>query len=484
MKKLMTALLCLCLLAGLLPAQAAEGVSVTFTTSSRQNIGETDATLACVMRTEGADIDCVTQVGIEVYQNGQTIAAWMETPSPWGDYIEVWYPLNSALNCFLTAGTTYRYRFYAVADGTLYSSELMSFTTTGGSAATVTFNANGGSVTPASKQVERTGTYGELPTPVREGYAFTGWSADRDGTRMVGPSDPLRARENHTLYARWTPRTYTVAFNANGGSVDRASQSVQYDRPYGDGGTLPVPVWAGRIFQGWYTAPADGERVTDTTGVSIPANHTLYAHWARESAGTTGLDNFTKTCSYYNGLFWDVDERNVTHWFAANVASAYELGLMKGTGAGVFAPGDSVSAAQAVTLAARLHSIYHTGQERFETYDGGEWYDPYVDYAREQGILTRDYDLDEPVTRWEFAHILAQALPQEALTPINPESSFADAQSIPYPADAEMLYRAGVLTGVPQDGQLYFMPMNTITRGETAAIVTRMARPALRVRQG
>lgn len=40
---------------------------------------------------------------------------------------------------------------------------------------TVTFNPNGGGVSPLTKVVKKGGTYGELPTPTKAGYTFNGW---------------------------------------------------------------------------------------------------------------------------------------------------------------------------------------------------------------------------------------------------------------------------------------------------------------------
>ena len=40
---------------------------------------------------------------------------------------------------------------------------------------TITFNANGGTVSESSKIVEVGCLYGELPTPRRGGYVFQGW---------------------------------------------------------------------------------------------------------------------------------------------------------------------------------------------------------------------------------------------------------------------------------------------------------------------
>lgn len=491
MKKLLTSLLCLALLAGLLPsAHAAQPPSVTFTISSRQSIGETDATLACIVHTEDVDIAAVSQVGVEVFRNGQTIAKKLEDAALWGDYIEAWFPLNSGLNCFLTAGTTYQYQFYAVVDGFLCSGELMSFTTTGGVTAVVTFDANGGSVSPESKTVDRTGTYGQLPIPSRPGYTFQCWSRQKTGEILwaVEANDLVDPREDHTLYARWQANRYTVTLDASGGSVERGFQPVRYGAAYGDSAALPVPSRPGQIFLGWYTAPSGGAKVTDDTAVATPANHTLYAHWRSEHA-PEGLGNFTAVRDYYNGLFQDVDAANDSHWFADNVAAVYELGLMRGTrenkfapAQNTFSPGENMTIAQAVTIAARLHSIYYADGETFEVADGGQWYDPYVNYARDRRIISASCDYTLPATREEFVRILARALPEEALTPINPPLSFADGWSVSCRAEVDLLCRAGVITGVSQSGALYFRPQDTITRAEVAAITARMARPSLRVR--
>ena len=41
---------------------------------------------------------------------------------------------------------------------------------------TVTFNpGNGATVDPASRSVTFDSTYGELPTPTKNGYTFAGW---------------------------------------------------------------------------------------------------------------------------------------------------------------------------------------------------------------------------------------------------------------------------------------------------------------------
>ena len=128
-------------------------------------------------------------------------------------------------------------------------------------------------------------TYAEqtvtLPSPERTGYTFNGWRRSGKNTDLKGvvKSSDIGVDsdgENITLTAQWTANTYTVTFNANGGSVSPASKSVTYNSTYG---TLPTPTRTGYRFNGWYTAASGGSQVTDDTKVSITAEQTLYAHW-------------------------------------------------------------------------------------------------------------------------------------------------------------------------------------------------------------
>ena len=191
-----------------------------------------------------------------------------------------------------------------------------------------------------------------------------------------------------------------------------------------------------------------------------------------------GLSHFLPQNSYRDGMFRDVKS---TDWFRDNVALAYELGLMRGTGSSAFSPRNNITLAETITLAARLHSIYVTGKEDFDLYDGGNWYDPYVNYARDEGIIWENYELSKPATREQFVHILAHALPEEALEALSGGIDFADSGDIVYKGDVDLLTQAGIINGIPQGDQVLFLPGNTITRAETAAIITRMAQPQLRV---
>ena len=75
---------------------------------------------------------------------------------------------------------------------------------------TVTFNANGGSVSTSSIIVTYGEAYGSFPAPTRTGYAFLGWyTSSSGGTRVLG-TDIVSITSDQTLYARWKDNTAPV----------------------------------------------------------------------------------------------------------------------------------------------------------------------------------------------------------------------------------------------------------------------------------
>ena len=196
------------------------------------------------------------------------------------------------------------------------------------------------------------------------------------------------------------------------------------------------------------------------------------------AAAEEGLEHFQPVNAYTPGTFRDVP---ASSWYAESVGTAYELGLMQGTGKGEFEPGMSITLAETVALAARIHSIYHTGTAEFS--QGSPWYQVYLDYAGENGIFTADAAA-APKTyahRDQFAAILASALPAEVLEPINTveDGMIPDVPEGTAHYDAiYLLYRAGVLTG--SDGKGTFHPDTVIDRSSVAALVTRLVQPDLR----
>lgn len=150
---------------------------------------------------------------------------------------------------------------------------------------TVTFNKNGGD-TPsvASKSVTYDGTYGTLATCTRTGYTFKGWYTATSGGTKIESTTKVSITANQTLYAQWTANTYTVAYNANGGTGTMSNSS----HTYGTSSKLTANSFTkfGYSFKGWANTLARAQAGTvdyaDQASVSTLATsgtYNLYAVW-------------------------------------------------------------------------------------------------------------------------------------------------------------------------------------------------------------
>lgn len=143
----------------------------------------------------------------------------------------------------------------------------------------VSFSLNGGgSLNGASDEilVDRDAEYGSLPTPTRTGHTFDGWYTKATGGTKVTGSTTITTNSSHVLYAHWTPNTYTITFDPNGGSCEIVSQTVTYGSAYG---VLPTPTRVGNIFQGWFTSPTGGNKILSDETFTALTNITVYAQW-------------------------------------------------------------------------------------------------------------------------------------------------------------------------------------------------------------
>ena len=164
------------------------------------------------------------------------------------------------------------------------------------------------------------------------------------------------------------------------------------------------------------------------------------------------------------------------HWAAPWAGLCASYGLMTGTGGGAFSPDGTLSAAEAVVMADRVHQTYTGGESTLA--NGNPWYQPYVDYAQENGLLDECTfsDYTAPISRAQMAQLLCNALPSKELEAINDLQGLPDLEpSHPNAQAIYTLYEAGVLTG--SDAYGTFHPESSITRAEAAAILARLALP-------
>ena len=326
--------------------------------------------------------------------------------------------------------------------------------------------------------------YGTLPTPKREGYKFEGWYSEKKGKGSKYTSDMKYwgNREEVTWYANWKVDGSKINFDPCGGSCD----TKYIIRSFGDVyGTLPTPKREGYKFDGWYSEK-NGKGSKYTSDMKYWGDReeiTWYANWKAqdESDAETPISpsvsvHFPKVSVYVQGQFTDVP---AAQWFTQNVAGAVEFGLMKGNTASTFNPYGDVTLAETITMAARIHSIYTTGAESFDQSVGDVWYQVYLNYAYQNGIIGYSLysgNVQEKATRAQYAEIFANALPDEALAAKNsvPDAAIPDVtMQDSYAGAVYKLYRAGILAGGDANGT--FSPLTYITRAESATVVARMA---------
>lgn len=350
----------------------------------------------------------------------------------------------------------------------------------------VSFNANGGSGAPSGQ----TKWYGEALTlsstkPTRTGYTFKNWNTKSDGSgTSYAAGASYTANAALALYAQWAINTWTVSYNANGGSSTPASQTktynvaltlrgaisrsnasatgykVTYDANGGscsttsataarttkytfskwntkaDGSgtayaagasytgnaalalyatwtsstttsavTLPTPSRTGYAFDGWYTAASGGTRVGGAGGSYTPTGAvTLHAHWTQNTwtvsyaanGGSSTPASQTKLYGQALTLRGAISRSNATATYTVSYSANYSGGTnpssgtatkttkysfngWKATNGTTYAAGGSYTANAATTMTAQWGSSASTTKVTLPTptrtgYTFGGWY--------------------------------------------------------------------------------------------------------------
>lgn len=169
-----------------------------------------------------------------------------------------------------------------------------------------------------------------LPTPTRTGYTFKGWSTSDTGSS--GTTGSYTPTGNVTLYATWQINTWTVSYNANGGTSSsvpanqtktygtaltlsstkptRSNSTTTYTVTYNvNGGSSSHSAGTATktttyTFSKWNTA-SNGSGTDYAAGASYTANAavTLYAQWSGSSS-TTSVTLPTPTRTGYTFRGW------------------------------------------------------------------------------------------------------------------------------------------------------------------------------------
>lgn len=144
----------------------------------------------------------------------------------------------------------------------------------------ITYNANSGTGAPSAQTKWKDQTLTLSTTkPTRTGYSFLGWSTSSSATSATYAAGAnYTANSAATLYAVWKANTYTVSYNANGGTGAPGNQTKTYDKALTLSSTKPTRT--NYNFKGWGTS-ASATTVTYAPGASYTNNAgvTLYAVW-------------------------------------------------------------------------------------------------------------------------------------------------------------------------------------------------------------
>ena len=171
---------------------------------------------------------------------------------------------------------------------------------------------DGGSSDYGTKfEVEKGKTYGSTlnDKPTRTGYTFKGWNTSADGTgEVITANTIVDITSTQTLYAMWTPNSYTVKFYETDDTeiTSLGAITVAHDGNYG---YLPKPEKDGYTFGGWFTdkALSATSNVEDNADISGEPKTKLYAKW-----DAVVITSFTVTLDANKGTLLGMSSATMT----------------------------------------------------------------------------------------------------------------------------------------------------------------------------
>ncbi len=345
---------------------------------------------------------------------------------------------------------------------------------------TITFNANGGSVNPATKETDTNGRLASLPTPTRSGsYRFDGWFTTASGGTQITTATVFM--QDTTVYAHWT---YTGGGSSGGSGSGGGSSSSGYtitveDTDHGsirvspsraskgDTVTITVDPDAGYelgtlIVRGSNGERIDVERQSDT-------RYTFEMPSRRVTVEVTFVEITEEPVP--SGLpFTDV---HTGDYYYDAVAWAVENGVTSGTSATTFSPNNACTRAQIVTFlwrAAGSPEPEATVNPFTDVSTSAYYYDAVlwaVDRGITNGTSATTFSPDATVTRGQTVTFLWRY----AGSPTTGTGSFTDVAADAYYATAVAWAAAeGVTSGT---SATTFSPDAACTRAQIVTFLYR-----------
>ena len=246
------------------------GRTYTVTFSKGSNVSAISSTSSSCTTT-GSSLTC-------------TIGTYPTITAATGYSASTWYDSTAKKDTGIASGGSGS--GYAISQNTTMTAQAKANTYT------ISYNANGGSGTMSST----TATYGSTTTIsantfTKTGYSFAGWTTNSDGsddgygwTNWSGTWKYVNGQYGISggklvLYARWSANTYTIKYDANGGTGAPANQSFVYNS--GAKISTTKPTRTGYTFVNWKYGD-----VTFDPGDAVPTgwgDFTLQAQWTVNS---------------------------------------------------------------------------------------------------------------------------------------------------------------------------------------------------------
>lgn len=251
-----------------------DAVTATYHAGEEFFMPETDTVLYAVWKTAQYTVtsevmDGYTIEGLnESYSFGETASFSVTGTSP-----KVY--INGEL---VVAGENGQYSFTVRSDTHVFVAD--------GSKLSLIYSANGGSGAPSDNNAYNSDSEATISSeePERLGYTFIGWSTDEnaESAEYTAGNTIVFAGEDIILYAVWKANTYTVTYDANGGTGEMPSGVFTY----GTEGLLSKNTFekTGYTFVGWALSAESGTVYGDGAAVmnlctENNGNITLYAVW-------------------------------------------------------------------------------------------------------------------------------------------------------------------------------------------------------------
>lgn len=219
------------------------------------------------------------------------------------------------------------------------------------------------------------------------------------------------------------------------------------------------------------------EKITKAKGdrnYEIMIRHCQY-EYDSEGNGLCGYCGYTEGYDEFAFPFTDVP---LDSWYYKYVYEAYTESIINGKSETIFDPDAGMTCAEAAKIAACIYALY---SDSIPEYTTGPWYQPYVDYCYDMGLMEEHivFDWESNITRAQMAYLFSHCDFYDDYLNDVPITDIGDVSyTTPFAYEIIDLYNRGVAVG---DQNMLFYPDSHIKRCEAAAIVARILNWNMRI---